>query len=345
MIRTARSDSFDPEHSAFFMPSGTGPCRFGQYNLFHKAVLDSIGPHDIPVIAPNQDDGLYQHLGEIGKDFTLNAWQGIIAIELLYKSLRETRPYALDKDKAQAVYDSNLKRVYNVLRGANSNGNAAMTLEDALVRARDEFSSIEVDRARKLPLVGIIGEIYVRLNEFSNENLVRKIEDMGGEVWMAPFEEWVYYINFVGSRKALRKREYSAILEGLVKHYYQEKTEHRLGHIFEGSLSRLHEARVKEVLRNAAPYVDDSFEGEAVLSVGKAIDMVEKGASGIVNAMPFGCMPSTVVTAIMRAVQRDYGAPWITIPYDGTESSTTELQLEAFMDQARSRMHRIKTTA
>ena len=345
MIRTATSEGFDPEHSAFFMPSGTGPCRFGQYNIFHKAVLDSIGPHDIPVIAPNQDDGLYQHLGELDKDFTQNAWLGIIAIELLYKSLRETRPYAIDKNAAQAVYDRNLERVYTILRGANTNGSSNDTIEDALTRAREEFGAINVDRSQQRPLIGVIGEIYVRLNEFSNESLVNKIEDLGGEVWMAPFEEWIYYVNFVGNRKALRKREYSAMLHGLVKNYYQEKIEHRLGHIFEGSLSRLHEARVKEVLRNAAPYVDDSFEGEAVLSVGKAIDMIDKGASGIVNAMPFGCMPSTVVTAIMRAVQRDYGAPWITVPYDGTESSTTVLQLEAFMDQARSRMEKIATSA
>lgn len=342
MIRTATSEGFDPEHSAFFMPSGTGPCRFGQYNLFHKAVLDSIGPHDIPVIAPNQDDGFYQHLGDIGKDFTMNAWLGIVAIELLYKSLRETRPYAIDKEAAQAVYDNNLERVYNILRGSNSNGSSNDTLEDTLIRAREEFGTIEVDRSQPRPLIGIIGEIYVRLNEFSNESLVRKLEDLGGEVWMAPFEEWIYYLNFVGNRKSLRKRRYSAILVDLVKHYYQERVEHRLGHIFEGSLRRLHEARVKEVLRNAAPYMDDSLEGEAILSVGKAIDMIDKGASGIVNAMPFGCMPSTVVTAIMRAVQRDYGAPWITVPYDGTESSTTELQLEAFMDQARSRMVNIQ---
>jgi hypothetical protein len=37
---------------------------------------------------------------------------------------------------------------------------------------------------------------------------------------------------------------------------------------------------------------------------------------------------------LMRAISKDYNIPSISIPYDGTESVTTDLQLEAFMHQA-----------
>jgi hypothetical protein len=37
----------------------------------------------------------------------------------------------------------------------------------------------------------------------------------------------------------------------------------------------------------------------------------------------------------MRGLNTDFGVPCLSIPYDGTESLTTEIQLEAFMDQAR----------
>jgi predicted nucleotide-binding protein (sugar kinase/HSP70/actin superfamily) len=63
--------------------------------------------------------------------------------------------------------------------------------------------------------------------------------------------------------------------------------------------------------------------------------MIEKGAAGIINAMPFGCMPGTIVSGLMRGLRRDFGIPILSIPYDGTESLTMEIQLEAFMDQAR----------
>jgi hypothetical protein len=41
----------------------------------------------------------------------------------------------------------------------------------------------------------------------------------------------------------------------------------------------------------------------------------------------------------MKAVSRDYGVPCISIPYDGTESPAIELQLEAFMEAARSKFY------
>ena len=99
----------------------------------------------------------------------------------------------------------------------------------------------------------------------------------------------------------------------------------------------LAEPSTSEVLRKAAPYVHHSFEGEAILSIGKAVDFVRRGAHGVVNAMPFGCMPGTIVTALMRAVTRDFGLPVINIAYDGTESPTNDIQLEAFMEQAKAR--------
>jgi predicted nucleotide-binding protein (sugar kinase/HSP70/actin superfamily) len=81
--------------------------------------------------------------------------------------------------------------------------------------------------------------------------------------------------------------------------------------------------------------VHRSFEGETILSIGKAVDLAQRGASGIINAMPFGCMPGTIVSALLRGISRRYGLPTLSIPFDGTPSSTAELQLEAFMEQAR----------
>ena len=127
------------------------------------------------------------------------------------------------------------------------------------------------------------------------------------------------------------------MINNRLKRHFQKRVEHRYTKVFKGYLRTLHELDTEKLVRLAEPYVPDSFEGEAVLSVGKSIDLVMRGASGVLNAMPFGCMPSTIVTALMRAVNRDYNLPFISVPYDGTESTTTRLQMEAFMDQARAK--------
>ena len=116
-----------------------------------------------------------------------------------------------------------------------------------------------------------------------------------------------------------------------LKRYFQKRIEHRYGRCFNGFLKTLEEPATREILDNASPYVHESFEGEAVLSMGKVIDLVENGAAGIINAMPFGCMPGTIVTALLKAVSKECGIPCISIPYDGTDSLAIMLQLEAFM--------------
>jgi predicted CoA-substrate-specific enzyme activase len=333
MLKKVFSTDFRPGESAFFMPSGTGPCRFGQYNVFQRTVLDKLGMEEVPVISPNQDVQFYRDLGIMGKDFTTVAWKGVVAIELLQKCLHESRPHEKRKGASDALYGEYLKRLYMSLRGMDGR------VEDVLSAMRKDFEALEKD-GQPRPLIGVVGEIFVRSSKFSNENLVAKIEALGGEVWLAPTEEWLYYVNLMGLRKALIKKDSSAIIDSFLKKFFQKRIEHRYAHYFEGYLRTLREPTTKEILKNASPYVDCSFEGETILSIGKAIDLVEKGASGIVNAMPFGCMPGTIVTALMRGISRDYDIPSISIPYDGTESSTTAIQLEAFMDQAKNKMSR-----
>ena len=327
MLKKVFSTDFEPEHSVFFMPSGAGPCRFGQYNVFHRMVLKELGYDNVPILSPNQDSHFYSELGIVGRDFSTFAWEGIVACELLHKSLHETRPYEREKGSADALYKEYLKKLSLSLRGADGK------VERVLDSIRKDFENLPRYVDEK-PLIGIVGEIFVRSHRFSNEDLIRKVEGLGGEAWLAPVEEWIYYVNRMGLRKALIKKERSAIIELLLKNFFQKRIEHRLARHFKGFLKTLKEPDTKELLKKASPYLHDSLEGEAVLSIGKSIDLIEKGVSGIINAMPFGCMPGTVVTSLMRGISRDYGIPCISMPYDGTESPSLEIQLEAFMGQA-----------
>jgi predicted nucleotide-binding protein (sugar kinase/HSP70/actin superfamily) len=254
-----------------------------------------------------------------------------VGTDLLIKCLHETRPYEKQKGETEALYEEYLKKLSNSVRGTDGR------VEDVLVSMRKDFEAVQRYDEEK-PLIGIIGEIFVRCNRFSNEELVKKIEAMGGEVWLSPLDEWIYYIAFTGRRKAVFRKDFSAIINSYIKELYKNRVEHAYSHYFEGFLKNLKEPTTRMIIKKAAPYVHDSFEGETILSIGKAVDLAERGASGIVNAMPFGCMPGTIVTSLLRGFGRVYDVPSISIPYDGTESSTTEIQLEAFMDQAKTRL-------
>ncbi|MBI5233627.1 MAG: CoA activase, partial [Deltaproteobacteria bacterium] len=334
MIKVTKRPDFDPHASAFFMPSGNGPCRFGQYNRYHRLVLDEAGFKDVPIYAPDQDEAFYKEIGIIGGDFLRLAWWGIVTVDLLEKRAREVRPYETDKGETGRVYREYLKRMCDAIRQKRFPG-------EEMNSAKKAFNAIPVKGIGEKPVVAIVGEIYVRSNRFSNDNLIGKIEALGAEARMPPIAEWVSYTNYYSKQKNWEKRSFGNYLRTLIQDYYQHSYGTRLENIFDGDLRGGHEPQTEEILRLASPYIHESFEGEAILSVGKVIDYLAKGAHGIINAMPFTCMPGTVVNAVLKRVREDSGnAPYLNMVYEGIEDTNTLTRLEAFVYQAREFMER-----
>jgi predicted nucleotide-binding protein (sugar kinase/HSP70/actin superfamily) len=327
MVKLVKSNGFDPDRSAFFMPSGCGPCRFGQYNRFHRLVLDNLGYKNIHLYSPNQDEGLYLELGALGNRFISLAWQGVVATDILEKKLRETRPYEINKGETESIFYYYMDKICEAIREGED-------IKNVLIEARDSFDSIEKDCKERKPIIGIVGEIYIRSNVFSNENLVKEIERLGGEAWVAPIGEWIFYTNFTSKRRARNKGNYKGYMNILIKDKLQYLYEQRLLNIFEKSIDNLHEPKTEELLKLAKPYIDSSFEGEAILSIGKAIDYINKGVSGIISVMPFSCMPGNIVNAILKRIKEDNnGIPYLNIVYEGFKETHTLTRIEAFIFQ------------
>ena len=327
MLRTARRPDFDPEKSAFFMPSGGGPCRFGQYHRFHRMVLNEHGFENVPIYAPNQDHRLYDDLNILGGRFSRLGWRSIVAADLLVKMRHQTRPYEQVPGETDQVYRETLLSICDAIEKGGDEVFGA--LEDA-VHAFLRIQATEKNR----PVVGIVGEIYIRSNRFANDDLVHKIEEFGGEAWLAPISEWITYVNYTGKKKSFGDG-LSHMVSIFLADYIQRKDEHRMERIFERYLHYGEEPKVRYILSQASPYIDESIEGEAILSVGKSIDFIQKGASGIVNSMPFTCMPGTISSALMRLIQNKYDVPTINIAYDGQGLANITTRLEAFMHQVK----------
>ena len=293
LAKLLQRPDFNPETSAFFMPSADGPCRFGQYHRFHRMVLDDLGYPQVPVYSPDQNENMYKEVGMVGGDFSRVAWNGMVAIDLLEKKLRETRPYESIPGESDKVYAHYLIQVFDALRTRGD-------LTGALKEARRTFDDVSLSLNGGKPIVGVVGEIYTRANQFSNENAVREIEALGGEVWMPPIGEWLLYVTHSSKATAMVNRHFRELLTVCLEERVQIKDEHRLKEIFRGSIKNLEEPSIPETLEMAKDYLHPSFEGEAILSMGKSHDFVRKGACGLVNIMPFTCMPGTVVNSLFK---------------------------------------------
>jgi len=320
---------FDPDRSAFFMPSGSGPCRFGCYHRFHRYVLDEMGYENVPILSPHQDTRFYEDIGITGRGFDRLAWQGIVAASYLQRALLQTRPYEVNPGETDATYWECMNELCGAIR-------ARKPLIPVLERAREKFSAVPVDKSEIKPVIGAVGEIYVRLNRYSNEDMVRQIEELGGEVRLSPFTEWIYYINAMAKRHARTDREYKRLMITAIKDKVQRHDDRRAASVFAGFLEHPLEPTVESTLGCANAYLNTYYEGEAVLSIGRSLEFVHEGVDGIVNLMPFTCMPGTIVYAILkRCREACNNIPVLSLSFEGHEQATTRTRLEAFMYQAR----------
>ncbi len=84
----------------------------------------------------------------------------------------------------------------------------------------------------------------------------------------------------------------------------------------------LHDRReypVAEVMEEGAKYLPWQYEGEAILTLGRAAFFVQRdGAKAVVNASPMFCMPGTITTSIFPKLEKELGVPIVCNFYDGS---------------------------
>lgn len=338
----ARPDA-DPARTVFFMPTADGPCRFGQYSHYLRRLLDATGFQAVEVLSPTSRNA-YGGLGHLARPFVRTAWRTLVAADILQKLLLQHRPYEARQGSADATYEECLDDVCGTVeRSPLASRTQLRALNEALGRCRLRFAGLATEPDPGRPLVGVVGEIFCRLNTFSNEDAVRRLELAGAEVWQTGITEWIWYTVAEQHRK-LRLRGRSRSLEaagGWVREHVQHRDERHLMAPFIDVFRGYEEPGVQEAIDAARPYLPaDGAFGEMVLSIGRAIRLAHRGVDGVIDISPFTCMNGIVCEAIYPRVSRDLnGLPIRTLYFDGTPRDL-ESDLGVYLDLARSYQRR-----
>ena len=340
MVKLCQSEGFDRRKAMFMMPTTSGPCRFGQYNHAQRIVLETIGFPDVPVLAPDQDrtDNFHGTLKDVPLKFYVHSYRGMVAVDYIDRLARRIRPYEKVTGRTGEVYSYCLKEITRATRDGDVLG--------LLPKCSALFARIERDAAQPRPRIGVVGEIYVRSHRFSNQNIVRRLEALGAEVWLPPFSEWLYYLTYIHARDATSMGRWWRFIKLRALHLLQLRGEQTVREALGNSTDIYFDEPVAHAIHAALPYLDASFHGESILSIGKMIEFIENGATGLINLMPFGCLPGTIVTAMMKKLHDDFdGIPVLSINYDGLEDPAEQTRLEAFAHQAKLRAERMQARA
>jgi predicted nucleotide-binding protein (sugar kinase/HSP70/actin superfamily) len=329
----------DPARVAFFMPTAEGPCRFGQYAPYLRQILDGNGYRDVEILSPTSANG-YQGLGELATAFVRTGWRALLCADLLQKMLLMYRPYEERRGDTEAAYESALADLCRTFEHTPVEpGVQLYALQNSLIRSRDRFRTLGGRHGRSLPVIGIVGEIFCRLNTFSNENLIQCLEQYGAETWLSDIVEWIWYTNSEHFRrlKLTGRLLTTEALGAWVRDRVQKRDEHVLTAPFSEDFRGREEPEIGEILECARPYLPrEGAFGEMVLNVGKVVYLARKGAAGIIDISPFTCMNGIVCEAIYPRVSRDLGGiPIRNFYFDGTQSDL-DRDLGVYMELARS---------
>lgn len=337
-LKVVESEDFNPDRTAFCLPTAGGPCRFGQYRNFLIRVLKNKGLNDVTIISPSSKNS-YEELGEYSSALTRLAWRALISADILRKLLLKTRPYEINRGETDAVHAECLKLLCQVIENPEIDLKRKFhEIINTLIFIRDKFRMIPANYTKKKPLIGVVGEIFCRLNEFSNSWLIKIIEDHGGEAWLSNIAEWVWYTNFERERRLrLDGKKYSLeMLSARIKNFIQKRDEHKLFEPFIEDFYGYEEpSSVKEVLEYSKPYLPYwGALGEMVLSVGTSVYLYNKGVDGVVDISPFTCMNGIVCEAVFPNVSRDHdNIPIRNFYFDGTQSDL-DRDIGIFMELA-----------
>lgn len=338
-VKITEQPGFDAKRTIFFMASGEGPCRFGQYATFLKKLLVELGHAEVGVLSPSNEHG-YSEIGEFGTPFVRGAWRAVVSSDLLRKKLLMTRPYELKPGTADCAFQDSVDDLCRTIEQSCSHYDCQMkALLDSLERARLRFQCVEVDDTQERPLIGVVGEIFCRLNTFSNNDLIRRLEKQGAECWISDIGEWVTYTNEEEARQLrMEGRTFSRdMLKCLFRTRIQRQDEHALLEVFRKDFAGHEEPTYAELMDLARPYLPNTgVGGEMVMSVGKVGYLARNGADGVVDISPFTCMNGIVSEAIYPRLSQDLdGFPIRNFYFDGTQSDL-DRDVGIYLELARS---------
>jgi predicted nucleotide-binding protein (sugar kinase/HSP70/actin superfamily) len=346
-------DAFEPKNYLYFLPEADGPCRFGMYNKYQRIVLDSFpGLDKLKIVSITTKDG-YSLEGVIAQDRLLDFrkanYIAVVVADILERLLWRIRPYEKEEGITDEFIDQSMHVLGDVFETYGVRKEFSKVL-DKLEEIIEEGKTCINYAIPQKPLIGIVGEIFLRMHVNSNQDLIRILERHGAEVINASLAEWVNYITYqqlrdnrINFRLSMKQFRFDHLKDCLHKF------------VSYGAELIYQKMRQKQIYRRAAKRIDlesdhkvshlekilkqeDLFcfdvGTETCLSIAGILQFVREGYNGVVNVYPFTCMPSLTTSAIVKPLMNKLRVPYLDTPYDGSFQPDRETVIRTFMHQA-----------
>jgi predicted nucleotide-binding protein (sugar kinase/HSP70/actin superfamily) len=328
LLRAAERPDFNPAEACYFGPSYFGPCLLPQYPLALHLILERLGLADVTVM--NITD--YSNMRELGPAYMLRLALGLYAIDRLYKWKTEIAPREARAGEIETVYREILVDL--------ERGLAERRFFRALRRSIARLGRVPLSgEGSGRPRVGIVGDVYTRVNVHSNNGLYRRLNRMGVDVWtsasvidvsLLALEQWPAEL----SRKGRRRQ---ALLAAGMQPALR-LARRLVDRCFPAGIRTPQERRYPDVRKASSRYVSFWIDKVLSLNLNRIEELHAAGADGVINVMCHNCMLGTITASLSHSIRRNTAdTPLCTLVFEGLKTTHTTTRLEAFAHQLHSR--------
>lgn len=323
IINALNSGKYDLDNTAVIITQTGGQCRASNYYSLIKNAMVSGGFAQVPVLSlatgagvSNNQPGFEIKWGKVIKILV----HAILYADCIAKLYHSAAVREIEPGLAFKLRNRYIEAAFPFIEAKDYKG-----LKRLLKQAVADFTSA-VEKNKQVPVIGLVGEIYVKYNGFSNKFVTQWLIEHGVEV-VPPALVTFFSTSFVNSHYNRRyniKNEsepqwvsdglHALLLSCMRKYdrickpypYYRP-----FASIFEiGKLS-------EQVISSAADF------GEGWMLPGEICHLAEHGVQNVVSLQPFGCIANHIISkGIEKKIKQVY--PQMSLLFLDFDSSTSE---------------------
>ncbi len=300
LIKALQSGEYDLDKTAVAMSQTGGQCRASNYMSLIKKAFVGAGLEKVPVISFST--GPDMHNDQPG--FKLKRKHKLIPLAfnaiLFGDCLARLYWPSLAREKQAGVSDA-IKDKYLALAAEAIRKEDSKSLGTLLQRATVEFRN--VINVKKLPRVGVVGEIYLKFNPFAHKDLCRWLSAREIEIIPPALIDFFLssFINHIDrADELMEKRSFPASFMRTAHSLFQKKIEKMnrvcadfpyyepIGSIFDKADA------AKEAISLSCQF------GEGWLLPGEIVEFVKNGVNDVISLQPFGCIANHIIARGME---------------------------------------------
>jgi len=334
LIKALQSGRYDIENIAVGLTQTGGQCRASSYVSMLKKALVNAGFEQVPVVTittHNSPNSLNMQPGfEIPGSFRLDSLFGMIYADTLARLFYSHAPREEYKGQVESIIMK-----YVDLGKSQVNYRRTAPLYQLLEQALQELNALKLDPI-PLPRVGIVGEIYVKFNPFSNGYVTDRLMANGIEPEVPPLVNFFLTMfiteNFNKEKFIEKKSSLKLQMMNLAEHfvYHHIGKANRILERAEVPTPTIH--RIRHLADNAQTILSLINQyGESWLLAGDIVTFLEEDIEDVVCLQPFGCIANHIIAKGMEKKLKDHH-PELNILFLDRDSGTSEVNAANRLD-------------